>query len=414
MRLGLDYRRLLELTNSGEPVIRVGSRTRPSFIVNHPDAVRHVLLDRRSNYDKQTLLNTGVIQALMGRSLLNSEGDEWARQRQAAHRLLGAASAPHGAGLIVRQTELWLERWDRFGHGTEVLTLAEMSRLALHITGQLVFQLDLTDDIEVLIRGLDVVVARLRPMDPEFRAAIGELHTVARTLFDRCLPMSTPLAEWARERLHDTQGDAAADVPLELLGLILTSYETTSIALTWTLMLLAQHADTLSRAEREIDEVFGSGPPMEDRVLALDYIRATIEESLRLYPPAWSLLRRAVAPDTIAGVTVPANAMVAIYPFTLHRHPAFWHEPGRFNPDRFLADAGAERPPFVYIPFGAGPRVCVGARLAMMEMPIMVAVIARRWRLRMIGGRPVELETRINLRPKGDLPLRLERRLAAP
>jgi cytochrome P450 len=231
------------------------------------------------------------------------------------------------------------------------------------------------------------------------------MREISRRVVEHARSSTGPMSAWVSER--DEGG--APDLLGEMTVLLLTSYETTAIALVWTMLLLSRHPEERERVEAELAAALAGRAPRADDLPKLPYLRAVIDESLRLYPPAWSLLRRAVNADVISGVPIPAGSMVALYPFTLHRHPAYWPRPDEFDPGRFLGGAG-ERPVHAYIPFGAGPRVCVGARLALLEMPTILAVVMQRWRLDASPDRPVELDALINLRPKGDLLLRLSRR----
>jgi cytochrome P450 len=197
----------------------------------------------------------------------------------------------------------------------------------------------------------------------------------------------------------------------ELVTLFLAGHETTAIALTWTFHLLGQVPRAEQVLQAEVDEVLGerAAPSFED-LERLPYARMVAEEALRLYPPAYVFSRRAAADDRLGPFRMPAGAHIVISPYSLHRNPAYWTEPDAFKPERFAPDAPNERPKHAYLPFGGGPRICIGNSFAMMEHAIVLATAVRHWRLEGIPGIEVRTEPRITLRPRGGLHMRLMRR----
>jgi cytochrome P450 len=190
----------------------------------------------------------------------------------------------------------------------------------------------------------------------------------------------------------------------------MAGHETTAQALAWTWYLLSQHPQAEAKLHEELANVLAGRTPRHEDLADLRYTRMVIEESMRLYPPAHTLAHQSVAPDELLGHRIPAGATVLIVPWLLHRKPSLWENPDRFEPERFLPERSAARPRFAYIPFGDGPRVCIGAAFAMEEALLVLAMIAQRYRLHLKPGHPVEPQGLITLRPRYGLRMLLERR----
>jgi cytochrome P450 len=203
----------------------------------------------------------------------------------------------------------------------------------------------------------------------------------------------------------------------ELVTLVIAGHETVASALTWTLHLLAAHPGAQDQVGAELDTVLGDGPgarpPGWNDLAALPYTRAVLDEALRLYPPAWVITRRAAADDALAGVDIPEGTLIILSPWLLHRRAASWPDPSAFDPARFL-DAGGRapgsRPSGDYLPFGAGPRLCIGRDLALVEGVLVLAGLLRGRRVSAVRTAPPRVEALVTLRPRGGLPLRLEPR----
>jgi cytochrome P450 len=199
-----------------------------------------------------------------------------------------------------------------------------------------------------------------------------------------------------------------AELRDEVLTLLLAGHETTAAALTWTLILLSRYPAARDRLEAEADEVLGDREPDAGDVDRLPWTRAVLSESMRLYPPAWTIERDAVADDDVAGTVVTAGSTVAISPYLLHRNPDLWPDPEGFRPERFLGEQ--DRPRHAYLPFGGGRRICVGAGFAMMEAVLVLALISRSVRLDLAPGVAVPSRAEVTLRPARPVPMRVSRR----
>jgi len=207
-------------------------------------------------------------------------------------------------------------------------------------------------------------------------------------------------------------GEGMSDEQLrdEVRTIFFAGYDTTSNALAWTWYLLAQHPEIEQRMHQELTQVLGGRRPAFEDLPSLTYTRMVIQESMRLYPPGWMTSRTAVVDDEIQGYHIPAGAKIVLSPYVTHRLPAFWEHPDIFDPERFTPERSAGRHRCAYIPFGVGPRLCIGSNLAMLEAPLIVAMVAQSFRLRMVSGHSVDLHPLITLQPRNGLPMRLHPR----
>ena len=208
---------------------------------------------------------------------------------------------------------------------------------------------------------------------------------------------------------EDGAGMTDTQVRDEAVTLFLAGHETTSNALTWTWWQLSRHPEVEARVHAELDEVLGERSPDAGDLGSLPYLRAVLAESIRLRPPAWAMGRQAMAPHEIAGITLPAGSVVVVSPWVLHHDERWWPEAHTFSPDRWLTP-DPERPRHAYLPFGGGPRMCIGEGFAWMEAGLVLATIAQRWRFSLEPSPPVELQPVITLRPRYGMPMRGHRR----
>jgi cytochrome P450 len=298
----------------------------------------------------------------------------------------------------------------------------------LTIVGQALFGADLDDDADQLVAAvltaLDGVIARARtplslplavptPANRRFRAALATIDAAAaRLIADR---RRTPRAESDLLALLLAARDAETGQPMsdrqlrdEIVTFIVAGHETVASALTWTWHLLGQAPAVTAQLTTELTTVLAGRPPTFDDLPRLPLVRQIVDEALRLYPPAWLITRRAVTEDWLDDYRLPPGALVVISPYQLHRRASLWPAPERFQPERFTPAASAERPRFSYLPFGGGPRICIGNSFALIEAQLIVATIAQHYRLHPVADRPVVVEPLVTLRPRHGLPMRLQ------
>jgi cytochrome P450 len=401
-------------------------------LLSHPTHIRHVLQDNHRNYTKQTR-GYEKMRALLGAGLLTSEGDFWRQQRRLIqppfHRQHLAAFADTMAQETLRQTE----RWDLAARSGETVDLAaDMMALTLRIVGRTLLSADLSGDSAAVGQAMDVVLHELNrriqspwgflealplPRNRRYAEAIATLDAVvARVIAARRTASGEPPADLLTLLLGvrdaDT-GEGMSDRQLrdEVLTLFLAGHETTANALAWAFHLLAQHPEIAERVRREADAAYGQRTPGFADVMRLPYTRQVVQESMRLYPPAWLIARSPIQDDRVGGYTLPAGSLVLMSAFVTQRHPDLWPEPMRFDPERFAPGRAPEAKDFAYFPFGGGPRVCIGQSFALTEAVIGLSMLVQRYDFAHANpAAEVGLEPLITLRPKGGLPMKIARR----
>jgi cytochrome P450 len=401
------------------------------FVINEPDAIRHIVLDNAANYTK-TEVGRRILEPGLGRGLLTSEGETWRRHR----RIMAPAFDPRsiaGYGPIMTDvTEALLVKWDALPAPREADVAAAMMQATLHIISRAMFSSDSDEIVDAVEAGVNLYQTKVRPSLPDL------LHLpqwLARLLapfptagvfdeFDRKVdrlltergraPDAEPkdlLARLISARDAETGGGMTPkEVRDQVVTIFMAGHETTSQALSWTFYLLSQNSTAEAKLHDELTAVLAGRTPRYDDLAKLPYTRMVIEESMRLYPPAHTFGRQPIADDEVLGHRIPAGSEVLIMPWLLHRKPSLWENPDRFDPERFAPERAAARPRFAYIPFGAGPRICIGAAFAMAEAMLILATIAQRYRLWLKPGFPVEPQGLITLRPRYGLKMLLERR----
>jgi len=398
------------------------------FLALDPADVRHVLQDNARNYHKSPVyerLRDGV-----GNGLLTSEDAFWLRQRRLAQPAFHRQRVMAMADAMVACTEQMLERWDGVASRGETIDLVEeMMAVTQAIIVRTMFSTDLGEAAEVVNRTWPIINRRIGetfwatkietalplPANRRFWRALRELETVVyRIIADRRRSgrdEADLLSMLLSARDEDT-GAGMDDRQLrdEVMTMLLAGHETTSLALSWTYFLLSRHPDVERGIADEVDRVIGGGRPSFAHVDRLVSTRRAIEESLRLYPPAWGFSRQAVGDDEIGGYRVPKGSLVFLIPFVIHRRPALWPDPERFDPGRFTPEQDAARPKFAYMPFGGGPRGCIGNQFAMVEAQLIVASVAQRYRVELAPGQNITPEPLITLRPAPGIRATLARR----
>ena len=398
------------------------------FLLSNPAAIKHVLQDNARNYHKSPLYQR--LRDGLGDGLLTSEDAVWLRQRRLAQPAFHRQRVAAMADTMVDCTQQMLERWDRAASTGEPFDLvAEMMSLTQAILVRTMFSMDLGATADVVNRTWPIINRRIGetfwstaverklplPANRRYRRALGELEAVVyRIIAERRRTRQDPpdlLSMFLSARDEET-GEGMTDRQLrdEVMTMLLAGHETTSLALSWTYYLLSRHPDVERRIAEEVDRVIGDARPAFAHVDRLTWTRRTLEESLRLYPPAWGFSRQALADDEIGGFRVRRGSIAFVIPFVLHRRPALWPDPQRFDPERFTPEREDARPRFAYIPFGGGPRGCIGNQFAMLEAQLIVAAIAQRYRLTLVPNQTIQPKALITLRPTPGIAATITRR----
>jgi cytochrome P450 len=407
-------------TYGDEATFKVGPQR--LVLLNHPDHVEDVLVTRAKLFKKGRALERA--KRLLGEGLLTAEGDYHLRQRRLVQPAFHKARIAGYAASMVAHARRTAERW-RAGETLDVA--AEMNRLTLTIVGETLFGTDVEADAGAVRQALTTVFEAYPLTMSPFGSLLQKLPLPSVRRYERAQATLDRLIyriiEDRRRRqddrgdllsmlllARDDEGDGArmsdTQVRDEAMTLFLAGHETTANALTWSWYLLAQHPAIERRLHEELDAVLGDRVASADDFPRLTYTRMVVAETMRLYPPAWAVGRRAIEDFDVAGCTIPNGTVVLVSQYLLHRDPRFYDEPERFDPDRWLPDRQKGRPKYAYFPFGGGNRVCIGESFAWMEGVLVLATLARHWRLELRETQPVPLQPVITLRPAR--PIRME------
>ncbi|HEX9680544.1 MAG TPA: cytochrome P450 [Anaerolineales bacterium] len=396
-----------------------------TYFFHHPAHVRHILQDHARNYGRNVFTNA-VLSLLAPDSLITLDGESWLARRRLAqpafHRKrIGALAQGMSESALALAA-----RWREPAHEGRPLDMAhEMMRLTLHIAGKTLFGVNVSGEANAIGRavteGVQYFAYRSRtvfplplwmptPRNRRFRAAgrlldqvVGEIIRQHRSRGE----YGEDLLSLLMQAVDDETGAHLGDRELrdEVRSMMGAGHETTANLLTWAFYLLSQHPDAEARMHHELDEALAGRPPGFDDLAALPYTRRVLDETLRLYPPAWAMARTSIEADEVGGYAIPARAGITLSAYVTHRRPDFWPEPERFDPDRFTPEQAHARPAFAYFPFGGGPRQCIGNVFALTEAVLVLATLAQRFSLRLVPGHPVSPEPLMTLRPRHGMPM---------
>jgi cytochrome P450 len=320
------------------------------------------------------------------------------------------------AELIAQANDRCIERWEGLARRGELINLTdEMSELTLEIVLRSIFGRDLDRLSQQLGGNPFEVVTKEQSRDLQFAYKFRSLTKLVAQLIAQRRATEEEHFDYLAMLMNARDRESGApmgerELIDEIMTLLVAGHETTASGLNWTWYLLSQHPRVESRLHAEIDAAAHVPAPTLTEMEELRYTRQVIDESLRLYPPGWVLSRRTIEADVLGGYPVPAGTNVLLPLYLVHRHPQFWKNPEAFEPERFAPEHEAQRPRFAYMPFAAGPRHCIGENFALYEMLVHLYKVARRYRLRYVPDKPLELEAQINLRTRHPLHVRLEAR----
>lgn len=420
-----------------EPIIAGEGLFGYGVVVSDPDVVRHVLVENAANYRKDDLQRT-ILAPGLGEGLLTAEGEAWKRARRTLAPLFTPRSVAALAERMVAPAERTVARMLRRRSGRIVDISADMTRVTYDILAETMFSNAIAGGADAFGKALTryfETQGRIDPLDvlgaPAWLPRIGRwMARPAISFFEA--QVKAIIAErqalrtsgtWQPEKpdlldallaARDPEtgtGLSEAEVGANIVTFIGAGHETTANALTWSLYLVSLASDVRDALEAEID---AAGKDLAAAALSgerLSLTRAVIEEAMRLYPPVPSLSRTALADDVAAGhCVIPKGALVVVSPYLLHRHETLWQAPDRFRPERFLPGAREAIPRYAYLPFGAGPRICIGLQFAMVEAVIVLAMLLRHLRFDYAGEEAPMPTQRITLRPRDGMPMRVTER----
>jgi cytochrome P450 len=398
------------------------------ILLNSSELVHAAFVEQANQFRKAPPRADAVMRLSLGNGLLASDGTLHREQR----KLMASAFQPRHlqvyADTMTTYTTEMLNMWQ---HDAAIDAEHELWQLTLRIIAQTLFDADVQHEAADLRQALTTVARAsnallssplqlylplaVSPAARQVRHAVERVdHTVHGMIADRRRhgdDRTDLLSVLLRAQDADT-GLGMDDQQLrdEVMTLFLAGHETTAIALLWTLILLAQHPAVAKRLQEEVDGVLAGRVPTADDLHALPFTRQVIQEALRLYPPLYVLARWTERPVDLGTVVLPAHAMVVVSPYTLHRRTDYFPDPARFDPDRWTPQARVGRPSYAYVPFGAGPRQCIGNHFAMMELQLILATITQRVSLQLAPNQHVAPDPQITLRPPAGLKMIVEHR----
>jgi cytochrome P450 len=425
----LDYARdpldfLSRCSREYGDVVRLRLPGLPLYLLNNPDDVEQVLVKNNRAFVKSRYFRREL--GFLGKGLLNSEGEFWRRQRRLAQPTFHRRRINAYGEVMVSYTERMLATW-RAGEIRDIHQ--EMMRLLLEIVAKVLFDAEIAESREVR-EALDRAVKRFdeqgsgmlvrfllgnfpTPTNLRFRRAVGRLDEVIYGIIDERRSSGKDTGDLLSMLLHaqDEEGNQMSNRQLrdEVITLLLAGHETNALALSWTWYLLSRHPEVETKLLDEFREVLGDRAPTVDDVPRLRYAEMVIKESMRLYPPAWGLSREAAEECEIGGYRVPAGTQLFIVLWVLHRDPRYFEDPETFHPERWEDGSAKRTPKYAYLPFGAGPRLCIGSSFAMTEAILLLATVAKSFRLKLASEQPVIPQPSVTLRPGGGMRMVLKR-----
>ncbi|WP_370155068.1 cytochrome P450 [Ferrovibrio sp.] len=412
---------------------RLGFKT---FVVaNHPELIRHVMLDNAANYTRDPV-GKRMLEPGLGNGLLTSEGTDWKRQRRMMAPIFQPRRLSGFAAIMTDSSAALAERLAVLPAGQSVDMAEQMMLVTLEIIARTMFGADAATDVSAVGRAMDRYQVTVRPNIPDLlglprwvprpsaregRAAMADMDAIIRDLIRRRRDRAAAGGELGGDLLGlllaavDEEGGGAmsdTEVRDQMATFFLAGHETTATALAWTWYLLAHDPAVEAKLQAELDAVLGGRPAEYGDYEKLAYTRMVVEEAMRLYPPAHTTARQAVAADRFGDLEIPAGANVIVSPWLMHRHRLYWTRPDVFDPENFAPERTAQRRRYTYLPFGAGPRICIGQGFAMIEAVLILATLAQRIAARMLPGAVVRPVGKITLRPMPGVPMLVAPRAA--
>jgi cytochrome P450 len=402
------------------------------LLVSDPTGIKHVLVDNVANYPKSPLI-ARILGTAFGNGLLVSEGDKWRAHRRVIAPAFNSRGIAACAPFVTEAVEARLKVWDAMGKDSQVDVACEMTTLMLEIISRSIFSVDkhkLQDSLDEALRkslselnfGFQHIAPMIGPLLMSrklagLRANFEAVDTSVKELIHSREKRSGIAPRDLLDRLIDTI-DSETDIRMtdnevrdEVVIAFLAGHETSALAATYAWYLLSLHPEVEAKFHAELETQLGSRTPTFDDLEKLVYTRMVVDETLRLYPPVPLLMSRvALNDDVLCGFNVPRGAEILISPWVTQRHRVLWENPDRFDPDRFSREHSVSRSRYAYLPFGSGPRVCIGAQFALSEVSLVLATIAQRYRLKLIPNQDIVLVHMITQRPRDGISMQLVRR----
>ncbi|QDG52319.1 cytochrome P450 [Persicimonas caeni] len=396
-----------------------------AYLFTDPEAIEEVLLTKSSSFEKDAL--THELDVLLGKGLLTSEGQMWRHQRRLISPNLRRKQIAHYADVMVERTRQMLDDWE---DGQVRPLHRDAMEVTLRIVVDTLFNLEMDSDIHRVGQALDTAMEGFHeqahtlwrfvpeplptPMRAKFEKALEEFDALIYKLIDQRRQDATEGDDLLYRLIAavDDEGNQMTDGQLrdEVITLFLAGHETTALAIMYAWYLMSDHPWVMDKVHAEVDEVLGERVATADDVSELPYTEAVIQETMRLYPPAWTIGREAIEDVEIAGWTVTKGAQVLLPQSLVHRDRRWFDNPDLFRPERWLDGLEDRIPRFAYFPFGGGPRICIGNYFAMMEAILVVATMAQQVRLENVSRQALRTQPSVTQRPATAIEMKVRRR----
>jgi cytochrome P450 len=415
-----------------QPIVSGGLPIGHVLLVHEPRSIRQVLLDNAANYRKDHLQRR-VLSAGLSEGLLSAEGEQWRVQRKVLAPMFSRKKVLEFGSAMTAAAQDLIERWGRLGDGTTIEVGAEMAKVTLDVLERTIFSDGFGSDAEVIrvamttyfntigkISPLDVLgvpdfvprLSRVRIRSPLnfFESEVEKVICARRRILAQ-RPDDAPndlLTHLLQAFDSETEGITEGELRSNILTFVAAGHETTANTLSWAMFLLSQSREWRQRVEKEVDRELTEGATARsDRLVET---RAVIEEAIRLYPPIAAISRVALDDDELGGERVRRGSLIVMAPYVLHRHRLLWYRPNVFDPRRFLGIDRSTIDRFAYLPFGAGPRKCIGSTFALQEATLVLATIVKNFSFELSPGHAVWPTLRVTLRPANGLPMVIRKR----
>ncbi|HKP85387.1 MAG TPA: cytochrome P450 [Blastocatellia bacterium] len=423
----LDF--LLDAASNYGDIVYLKFGPQDIFLLNNPDHIKDVFVTNNKNFVKSRGLE--MAKKFLGEGLLTSEGEFHRRQRRLAQPAFHRQRINAYAAVMAEYAARARDRW-RDGETLDISQ--EMMKLTLAIVGKTLFDADVESEAQEIGAALTNVMKLFDRITTPFSALLEKLPLPSNYRFLKAKQrLDATIYRIINQRrrsgedrgdllsmlllAQDTEGDGTGMTDQQLrdetMTLFLAGHETTANALTWTWYLLSQNPEVEAKLHDEIDSLLQGRLPTAEDAQRLRYTEMVFAEAMRLYPPAWTIGRRALSDYPVGGYVIPARSIILMSPFVMHHDARYYPDPYRFDPERWRPEAREARPKFSYFPFGGGPRVCIGEQFAWMEGVLLIATIAGGWRMRLAAGHRAEPLPMITLRAKFGMRMQVERRVGA-
>lgn len=409
-------------------IFRLTSRFIKLVVVTDPEYVKYIMQDNNKNYIKW--FKNDVLELILGRGLLTSEGDFWRKQRRLAQPAFHKERLARMADTMITQTQVQIKKLENLAEKKNVDISKEMMELTLNIVAGAMFTSEVKGAIEVVSREIErasmMATARFNnpfrlpikyptPTNLRERKSVQNLDNVLNPIIRerrKTTEQHHDLLAMLMEAKDEDTGEQMSDQQLrdETMTIFLAGHETTALALSWLWYLLDKNPEQAQKLYDEIDQVTKGQTPTLEMLPQMPYTRMVMDEALRLYPPGWLIVRENLEDDEIGGYKIPKGYAFMIPVYEIHRDPRLWEEPDAFRPERFSKEKAKNYHRFAYFPFGGGPRQCIGNNFALMEMQLIIVMILQKFRFKVSAGFEPEMHPMITLRMKEGLRVDVELR----